>query len=88
MWASMNYLELKLTKNQASIGSHSGACDSDIKALMKEPSIKRQFKSIDPESIKKELRDQGAWTEEQLNNVEDNQERILWIACGNIMDGI
>ena len=80
--------ELHITKKQAEQGSHPGGCDDDIKALLEIPSIRRQFAKINPEGIKAELKEYGAWDEEELNDVEANKARILWIACGNITDEI
>jgi hypothetical protein len=37
-------------------------------------------------SLRAELREYGAWNEEELSNHEDNLARILWIACGNIRE--
>lgn len=36
----------------------------------------------DPESIRAELREYGAWTPEQLADDVANRERIVWIAAG------
>lgn len=86
MYASFNRFELQLTKKQALQGSHSGACDLDIANLLQVPSIKRQFKKIDPDKIRLELHEYGAWDEVELSNDQDNQSRILWIACGDIRE--
>lgn len=83
-----NYdFSISLTKKQAQTGSHSGDCEGDVKYLLTLPSIKKQFESIDPESIRKELKEYGAWDEEELKDDESNRMRILWIACGDYMDG-
>lgn len=84
MFVAFNRFELQVTKKQALIGSHQGPCDEDIKNLLTLPAIKKQFKKIDPEKIKAELKEYGGWDDTELNNVEDNQARILWIACGNV----
>lgn len=86
MFAVFNRFELQLTRDQALTGSHQGSCDEDIKALLTLPAIKRQFKKIDPEKVKEELKEYGAWDDTELSNVEDNQARILWIACGDIRE--
>lgn len=88
MYATFNRFELKLTKAQALQGSHPGPCDNDIAELLQVPSIRRQFKKIDPDMIRDELQDWGAWDDEELSNIPDNQARILWIACGNIREDI
>ena len=79
-------LEIQLTKKQALKGAHFGDCEADVRELLKVPAIARQFAKIDPEKIKRELRKYGAWDDEELQNVEMNQVRILWEACGNIKE--
>jgi len=86
MYASFNRFELQITRDQALTGSHQGSCDDDIKALLTLPAIKRQFKKIDPEKVKEELKEYGAWNDEELKDVDQNQARILWIACGDIRE--
>lgn len=86
MYATFNRFELKLTKAQALQGSHPGPCDEDIRDLLQVPAIHRQFKKLDPAKIRAELHEYGAWDEEELNNIPDNQARILWIACGDIRE--
>lgn len=86
MYAQFNHFEIKITKVQAFQGSHPGPCDQDIRDLLQVPAIKRQFKQIAPENIQKELRDYGAWDDEELSDHEANKARILWIACGDIQE--
>lgn len=87
MWVSFNYIDgLEITKLQANKGHHSGQCDLDVAELCKDPKIQRQLKKIDPEQLKKELRQYGAWNEEELSDHNENLTRILWIACGDITD--
>jgi phage host-nuclease inhibitor protein Gam len=71
---------------QAEQGSHQGDCEADIKKLLKISSIHKQLDTIGNEKIAKELKEYGAWNEEELQDIESNYERILWIACGNIVD--
>ena len=88
MEAYFDRFTIKLTKRQALDGSHAGQCDDDIKALLSAPVIRRQFAKINPDAIKAELKEYGAWDETELTDVEQNKARILWIACGNIRDEI
>ena len=88
MYAQFNRFELSMTKQQAHFASHQGQCDEDVQELLKNKAIIRQFKKIDPEAIKSELSEYGAWDDVELSNVADNQARILWIAAGNIVEGV
>jgi hypothetical protein len=70
-----------------SIGYHSGACDSDIEELLELQPIKAQLSGIAPQVLREELKEFGAWDSEELANHEENLARILWIACGDLVDG-
>lgn len=85
--SSSGRIELNIPKGLASIGYHSGACDSDIAELMQLDSIKAQLSGIPPQVLSEELREFGAWDDLELSNHGDNLARILWIACGDIQEG-
>lgn len=88
MWysTSSGSIELQITRQQAHIGHHQGACDDDVADLAKVPAVKRQLAKIDPELLREELREYGAWDTEELADHAQNLQRILWIACGDICD--
>ena len=89
MWFSTSngHIELNITKKQAAIGSHAGQCDSDINYLMQLPKIKRQLNKIPVDLLASELEEYGAWNDVELSNHAENLQRILWIACGDILEG-
>jgi hypothetical protein len=88
MWfiSSCGRVELQMTMAQASAGSHMGPCDADIRYLSQLPAIARQLRKINPEDLRKELEEYGAWGDEELSDHAQNLQRILWIACGDIAD--
>lgn len=87
MWFSGNYgIELNITLNEALTGAHSGQCDNDIAYLRTVPRISRQLAKINPELLRKELKEYGAWDDEDLADHDANLSRILWIACGDIVE--
>lgn len=90
MWyvSSNGRVNLQLTKKQALKGSHSGNCDSDIAELRQVQTISRQLADIDAEDLKAELKEFGCWDDEELSDHEANLDRILWIACGDIAEGL
>lgn len=47
---------------------------------------KVRWDGIDPDDIREELREYGAWDEEELEDDDENRERILWIAACNIRE--
>ena len=81
-------IELRLTKQQAATGGHQGQCDNDIAYLRQLPAIKRQLNKIDADVLKEELKEYGCWDNEELSNHDKNLSRILWIACGDILETI
>ncbi len=89
MWWSTGSgrIELNITKSQAAIGSHQGACDDDIKYLRTVPQIRRQLSKLDPSLVSAELKEYGAWDEQERADHEANLDRLLWVACGDIVDG-
>lgn len=76
-------IELKITKKQAELGYHSGECAPDVEYLKGVPQIARQLKGIDPELLREELRE---WSDWDVSNHEENLLRLLWLACGDIVE--
>lgn len=87
MYWTGNYVELQLTKTHAAIGGHPGPCDADIAYLRRLPAIRRTLNRLEPEQVRKELKDYGAWDETELSDHDENLNRMLWIACGDITEG-
>ena len=82
---SSGRIEFELTLEQAQQGSHSGRCDEDIAQLLTDEAISSQLLAIIPQLIADELREYGAWNDEELANHADNLASLLWIACGDIV---
>jgi hypothetical protein len=83
---SYGLIELNITKQQAHIGYHQGQCDSDIQVLRSVPTIKKQLDKLKPDIVARVLKDCGAWDADDLSDHEDNLDRLLWIACGDIVE--
>jgi len=79
-------LELSIARAKACL--HSGPCDNDVMCHAQASEIKCQLDSIDNDTLISELEEYGAWTKEELQaeDRQDNLERLLWIACGDVMD--
>lgn len=84
---SSGRIDLEMTKEQAESASHSGQCDDDVMALSKEPGIASQLEKIDPAELAGELKEYGAWDETELADHDQNLQRLVWIAAGDIADG-
>ena len=86
MIASFDRFSIKLTMQQTLSCSHPGPCDSDVRALLKLPSVQRQLKKIPSRILRDELREYGAWDEAELSIRTENNARIIWIAAGDIAE--
>lgn len=88
MWytSSCGRIELEITLNQAKSCTHSGDCSVDVATLRKVPKIRRQLRAIDGDVLVKELYGYGAWEIHELQNHDVNLDRILWLACGDIVE--
>ncbi|KKN55701.1 hypothetical protein LCGC14_0580030 [marine sediment metagenome] len=88
MWytSSMGLIEIEMTLEQAQSVAGPGDQYNHVKILSQVPKIKRQLNKIDKEKLKRELSEFGAWTDEQLDNHEENLIRILWEAGCSIVD--
>jgi hypothetical protein len=71
---------------QALSASHQGQCDDDVLAFSKVPRIAEQLARIDPEVLRAELKEYGAWDAQELADHDQNLQRILWLAAGDIRD--
>ena len=88
MWFTSSHgtIEIEMTLAQAQSATHPGPCDSDVLALSNHRKIRRQLERIDAEALRKELREYGALDDQELADHEQNLQRILWIAAGDIVE--
>ena len=86
--SSSGRIELNISKGQAAIGYHSGDCADDIGALAHNPTIAAQLAALNPAIVGAELKEYGAWDSAELLDHAANLQRLLWIACGDIVDDI
>jgi len=86
MTAYFERFTLDMTLSDAQSVSHSGRCDDDVAFLLTLPKIKRQLKKIPNDKLIAELKETGAWSIEELQDRQTNEERIVWIAGCNISE--
>jgi|ERR1700733_11924611 len=79
-------IELQMTMEQAESVSHSGECDEDVKELSRVPAIAAQLAKIDSAVLSAELKEYGAWDEEERADHDQNLQRLLWLAGADIAD--
>ena len=81
--SSLYMLSLSLTKSDIESASHQGDCDADVKALCARKDIASQTDKWDPEKLKRELKEYGAWDEIELSDHDANIRRLVWILAGD-----
>ena len=86
MIAYFDCFSIKMTLEQAESCTHFGPCDEDVAALSKVPKIKKQLDRLPPGDLAATLKEYGAWDKDELSDHEQNLQRILWIAAGNIKE--
>jgi len=87
MYALFNRFEIEMTLAQAQSVSQPGKdASDDVNALLKLPEIKRQLAKISDDDLAAELSEYGAWDDEELKDRQANEQRIIWLAAGNIVD--
>ena len=85
-FATFNYFEIELPEDVVKGCYHSGTCDSDIENCRLLPEVETALNRLDPEKLVKELREYGAWDDTELSNHDENLNRIVWIAAGDIQE--
>lgn len=80
-------LILTLTTAEFNAGSHSGACDDDIAALLAMPHIASQMCNWNAAEVAAELKEYGAWDAAELADHGANLARLLWCACSDLAEG-
>jgi len=84
--AQFNTFELELPEDVIKGCNHSGPCDYDIENCRLLPEVQTALNALDPEKVKNELWEYGAWDDIELSNHDENLNRILWIAAGDIQE--
>lgn len=83
-FATFNRFTISMPWEAVEDCSHSGACDSDVSHWA--PKIADLNPGIDPEHVREELREYGAWDETELADDSTNWERIVWCAACNVKE--
>lgn len=86
MYALFQRFEINVFMRDAQAACHAGPCDDDVEALMNKSYIRRQLAKIPPDVLAAELREYGAWDDDELADAEQNKRRIVWLAAGDICE--
>jgi hypothetical protein len=79
--AYFNGFHIELPDEAVTDCSHQGACDEDVAHWAGKLSLE-----LNPDILRKELEQSGAWDDDELADHEANIRRIIWIAANNIKD--
>jgi hypothetical protein len=85
-WNGNYVINFEMTLDQAEQVSHSGDCLDDVEALLRVPEIIKQFDAIDPDKIRLEIKETGAWDETELQDTHMNKVRFLWIVGNDLAE--
>jgi len=88
MLAMFERFTLNITKDSALACSHPGDCEADVRSEMDLPRYRHQLAKLDPNTLRAELKEYGAWEPEDLLDHETNLRRIFWIACCDIRESL
>lgn len=84
-------IELAITLDDARSGHHPGQCDDDIAELCRVPYIAEQLACISPDAAREHAREYGrndyGHGPEDINDHAANLAYVLWLACGDIVEG-
>lgn len=81
-YAVFNRFEFEMPDEAVADCHHQGACDDDVEYWEK----KIDLSHIPASKIRAELKEYGAWDDDELADETVNRQRIIWIAAGNIQD--
>lgn len=85
--AYFNLFDISLHREDWEAASGPGPADEAVEHIVtNEQYVREQLDAINPEFIARELSEYGAWDTEELQDTEQNERRIVWIAAGNIYE--
>jgi ribosomal protein L32 len=83
-WVGEHGVSVSLTAEQIAACSHPGRCDDDVESVIGELGLAGIGQLAQAELIRRELREWGAWDDEELKDAAQNIRRLVWIAAGDL----
>ena len=74
------------TLEDAQYCSHQGDCLPEVQETVGLDWMASQLENIDPDVLRSELSEYGAWGSDELVNHADNLERIVWLAANDVAE--
>lgn len=86
-WSSSSgRIELEIEIADAQQCTHSGRCDDDVQEISQKEYIAAQLAQVDPATLRDELREYGSWEDDELSDHDQNLQRLIWLAAGDLVD--
>lgn len=83
---SLGRIELRIPLRLAQSCAHPGDCTNDVEDARRAPLVKDQLDRLSPSVVAESLKEYGAWSDEELADHDMNLTRLLWCACGDIVE--
>lgn len=74
------------TLEDAQYCAHQGDCLPEVQETVGLDWMASQLEKIDPDILRSELSEYGAWGSDELVNHADNLERIVWLAANDVAE--
>ena len=74
------------TLEDAQYCAHRGGCLPEVQETVGLDWMASQLEKIDPDVLRSELVEFGAWDSDELANHGDNLERIVWLAANDVAE--
>lgn len=74
------------TLDDARYCAHQGDCLPEVQETVGLDWMAAQLEKIDPDVLRRELDEYGAWDSDELANHDDNLERIVWLAANDVAE--
>ena len=74
------------TLDDARYCAHQGDCLPEVQETVGLDWMASQLEKIDPDVLRSELVEFGAWDSDELANHGDNLERIVWLAANDVAE--
>ena len=72
------------TLEDAQYCAHQGDCMPEVQETMGLDWMAPQLAEVDPDDLRRHLAEYGAWEEDELASHDDNLERLVWLAAGDV----
>lgn len=66
--------------------AHQGECLPEVQETMGLDWMASQLAKVDPEDLRRDLAEHGAWDDEELADHDANLERLVWIAANDVAE--